>query len=104
MNDDHSITDGPSIKHKYFRQSMKKVIILLALFTACNTPKENKKDESTIDSAKSDKITPQKSIEYNLGGVWLNKKYIEKLQQTGSPRIAQDAVTMSMIILPDNLN
>ena len=57
----------------------------------------NDKDKETLMAVWEDSKFRKTSA---FAGLWVNKKYVEKLRTTGSPRESQNVVPTSMVILP----
>lgn len=99
----------------------KKIRIIATLLTisvliGCN---ENKKDtEQKEIEVNTETVTKKIQIPKNkkertenisktntgLEGVWVNKKYVDKLLSTKSPKKSQDVTPISMVILPKQVN
>lgn len=85
------------------------VLLSITILLSCNDkPKETrdapveKKTETTV---KKTKITePVKQITTDFGGIWVNKKYVDKLLSTKSPKKSQDVVPITMMVLPKVIN
>lgn len=92
----------------------KKSQILLAtlaviLLVSCN---ENLKEKESVELENSPKIEVPtknenpveavKSTATGFGGIYVNKKYVDRLLSTQSPKKAQDVTPVTMIVLPDD--
>jgi hypothetical protein len=91
--------ENPELKSP--KASMKKLIIIFAILASCNNPKE--KNSELHQGDVQTVPTLDKTQRAVFAGVWVNKKYVENLRKTGSPKESQDAVTTSMVILPDSV-
>lgn len=85
------------------------ILLALILLASCNdkpksteqTVPENKK-ETTVTKIKP--AEPLKRDASDFGGIWVNKKYVDKLLASKSPKKSQDVTPITMLILPNNLN
>ena len=81
--------------------------IILA-FVGCNEKqktKENAVPEKTIEIPKTEKkASDTQNKKTSFGGNWINKKYMDRLMATKSPKKSQDVALVTMLILPDNFN
>ena len=61
-----------------------------------NTPKTETpvKDEKTLDEVKATAT--------GFGGIWINRKYVDRLLTTQSPKKSQDITPITMLVLPDD--
>jgi len=86
-------------------------LLALTVFLGCN---EKKKDEEGTESeikientnVKPKAPRPEKAAATNFtgDGVWVSKKYTDKLLATKSPKKSQDATPITMMILPNALH
>lgn len=78
------------------------LVLLLITLISCNQNSNNtqEKDLHGINKETITSIKPEKKFEGN----WVNKKYVDELIKTKSPKASQDITPMSMIIIPKNLN
>lgn len=85
--------------------------ILVLLLGSC---KENLKENEVIDHdtppktetpIKDDKpLETVKPASTGFGGIWLNRKYVDRLIATQSPKKSQDITPITMLVLPDDFN
>ena len=89
-----------------------KLRILLAFviiaFMGCNEKQKTQEDttpERTVEIPKAKKKpNGSRSATTSFGGNWINKKYVDRLMATKSPKKSQDAASITMLVLPDNFD
>ena len=70
---------------------------MVSLLTGCGNDEAG---ESQIVTPSSSVISSQdENSEFELSGIWVNKTYKDKLEETKSPRIAQDASEITFLII-----
>ena len=78
---------------------MKTLISILTTLTllSCNPPAAD--HEAQVELSITDTLVFE-SVPYEHGGNWVNKKYVDKLLLTKSPKASQEAVLLTMVTLP----
>ncbi len=77
-------------------------ILTIIIFTSCN--QQSKNDEQTKTPVKKEVDAKTQTIQTEFGGNWVNKKYVDKLLKTKSPKESQDIAPMTMLMLPKQTN
>ena len=89
-----------------------RILAIISFITAFSSCKDNPKNEEKIESEIQKEIPkkkelssePIKDVTTNFGGNWVNKKYVDRLLATKSPKKSQDISPITMVILPNQLN
>ncbi|QAA81094.1 hypothetical protein EI546_04840 [Aequorivita sp. H23M31] len=91
-------------------KELKKLPILLSIIILASCNENHKKNDVTIEESPVETRTPSEPAENNetrtipFGGVWVNKKYVDKLMSTKSPKKSQDVVPITLMLFPTQLN
>ncbi|MCS6833967.1 MAG: hypothetical protein NZ521_10370, partial [Flammeovirgaceae bacterium] len=76
---------------------MRKYFLYWSLFTYCWTSCSTSNNEQTSEQTQRTTI---EVYEPTYQGVWVNEKYAEALEQTHSPKVAQNSCYISYISIP----
>jgi len=69
---------------------------------SCNQRADNREQIDRQDL--TDTVLTSETIPTDFGGNWVNKKYVDKLKETKSPKASQDIVPITMLMLPKETN
>lgn len=78
------------------------LVLILITLISCNQKSNNTQEKNVHEINK--KTTASTKPDKNFKGNWVNKKYVDELIKTKSPKTSQDITPMSMIIIPENFN
>lgn len=82
------------------------LLFIFIVFAGCNEKQKKQEttpEKKTVESPRTNKKVGDTQIEKtSFGGNWINKKYMDRLLATKSPKKSQDVAVVTMLILPDN--
>lgn len=84
-------------------------ILTIIVLASCDEKKNSKEKTDTVNKTETTKAKPKpvetkKAVATAFEGVWISKKYADKLLATKSPKKSQDITPITMMILPDAIN
>ena len=84
-------------------------LLILMILLGCNDTKKSTEqtdveNKTEIPIKKTKLNEPVKKVSTDFGGIWVNKKYVDKLLSTKSPKKSQDITPITMLVLPNVIN
>ena len=84
-------------------------ILTIIVLASCDEKKNKKVQTESVNKtettkAKTKPVETKKAVATSFSGIWVSKKYVNKLLATKSPKESQDVTSITMMNLPNAIN